>query len=437
MYSYDQRPGTGFTDQARRLLDEIKAAEYAVLVGRNDCGKSFILKSLAEELGQGSSYLGPARHQNFNVLNSFAPTSDTKANRHRDFLQMWKQRQQNIDNSPLNLQQAVAELTDSAREDLIRIVKLLLDTDMQIQYTVPHNSMSQQYISVNGHNISFSSSGFRLIATLVTCLLNPEYDTFLIDEPELGISPEAQGVVADFLFDRRHRAKYFPHIKTIVLATHSSVFLDRGAIANNYIVNKTGDLIDIRRAATLSEFHRIHFFLLGNRFETLYLPSAILLVEGKTDQAFIARALSCRFPTHQLSVIKANSDSRIKEILNVAKGLLIDLQKSPYHDRIFVVLDSVHNRGLQATLVGMGLPQESIVVWSSNGIEHVYPPTILDTIFGAGESITISDDMVSRNSISYSKAELSDLVCAQLSESTPMHPEFDERLVRAIEERIA
>lgn len=46
--------------------------------------------------------------------------------------------------------------------------------------------------------------------TLVTSLLNAEYDTYLIDEPELGISPEAQGILADFLFDRSHREKYFP-----------------------------------------------------------------------------------------------------------------------------------------------------------------------------------------------------------------------------------
>ncbi|EQD41488.1 hypothetical protein B2A_10645, partial [mine drainage metagenome] len=39
--------------------------------------------------------------------------------------------------------------------------------------------------------ISYTSSGFRLIATLVTSLLDTEYETFLIDEPELGISPEA------------------------------------------------------------------------------------------------------------------------------------------------------------------------------------------------------------------------------------------------------
>jgi hypothetical protein len=59
----------------------------------------------------------------------------------------------------------------------------LLGSKMEIRSTVSDNSMSQKYISVDGHNISFTSSGYRLIATLVTSLLDEEYNTFLIDEP--------------------------------------------------------------------------------------------------------------------------------------------------------------------------------------------------------------------------------------------------------------
>src|SRR5439155_10426513 len=123
-------------------------------------------------------------------------------------------------------------------------------------------------------NLSFTSSGFRLITTLVTSLLDPDFDTFLIDEPELGISPEAQGILSDFLFDRAHRATYFSHIKTLVFASHSTIFLDRTHITNNYAVEKRGDEIFVKQVQSQADFNGIHFFLLGNRFETLYLPSA-------------------------------------------------------------------------------------------------------------------------------------------------------------------
>lgn len=436
MYKYDQRPSTEFSNDSNMSIERIKYSEYSVLVGPNNCGKSFILKTLAHQIGQSASYIGPARYYNFNLLSNYMPSANKRAQRFSQFVNTWQNNQQNIDNSPLNLQQAIAELSNSDRDKLIKIIKILLGSDMQILHTVPDNSMSQQYISVSGHNISFTSSGFRLIATLITCLLDKDYDTFLIDEPELGISPEAQGIVADFIFDRTHRSKYFPHIKTIILATHSTIFLDRQTINNNYTVSKNGNEISIQQAQTISDLNRIHFFLLGNRFETLFLPSCIIIVEGKTDYSFIDRVLALHFPNHQFGLISANSDNRIKEILNIAKGLFADIQKSPYRERIFVVLDSIHKQGLIPSLIAMGIPQENIIVWSLNGIEHFYPPSIMNKVFGSGSAVSISGDTISRNGTSYTKADLSHKVCIALDRNIEMHQEFKERFMKIIAQAI-
>lgn len=436
MYQYDQRPNTQLDADAQETLKRLRELEYAVLVGRNNCGKSFLLKSLTQQWGQSTSYLGPARYQNFNLLGYYTPNRNRRDERWRQFMQQWQQQQQNIDNSPVNLQQAIAELSDSQRASLIEIVDLLLGVKLEIRQTVEGNSMSQRYISCDGHNISYTSSGFRLIATLVTSLLDSEYDTFLIDEPELGISPEAQGILADFLFDRQHRAKYFPHVRTLVFATHSTVFLDRNHVSNNHVVTKRADTISVKPVATQSEFNRVHFFLLGNRFETLYLPSAIILVEGKTDHRFIERVCAVRFPNAQLSVIPANSDARIKEVLSVARGLLADIQRSPYRDRIFVVLDSVHSAGLPAQLEQMGLQPENIVTWPKNGIEYYYPPAVLDKIFGAGGDLQIAGDRVSRNALTYSKNELVEKVAALTEQSTVLNPEFETLFISKVAERV-
>jgi len=436
MYQYDQRPNTRLDNESQASLQRIRDSEYAVLVGRNNCGKSFLLKSLTQQWGQSASYLGPARYQNFNLLGYYTPNRNRKDERWHQFLHQWQQQQQNIDNSPVDLQQAIAELSDQQRSTLVEIVDMLLGTKLEIRHTVEGNSMSQKYISCDGHNLSFTSSGFRLITTLVTSLLDTNYDTFLIDEPELGISPEAQGVLADFLFDRDHRAKYFPHIRTLVFATHSTVFLDRRRVTNNYVVTKTGDDISVSQVTTQTEFNKVHFFLLGNRFETLYLPSAIILVEGKTDHRFIERVMALRFPNAQLSVISANSDNRIKEILSVARGLLTDIQRSPYRDRIFVVLDSIHSASLPEQLVRMGLQCENIIKWPLNGIEYYYPPSILDHIYEGGGALEIDDDRVSRNGITYNKNELVEKIVASLDSETPMHQEFDMLLVNLIAAKV-
>ncbi|HMU33096.1 MAG TPA: AAA family ATPase [Pyrinomonadaceae bacterium] len=432
IYQYDQRPDTRITISSEEMLRRIRDSEYSVLVGRNNCGKSFLLKSLTQRWGENASFLGPARYQNFNLLGYYTPNRNRRSERWNQLLQLFNQQHQNIDNSPINLQQAIAELSDSQRDTLIEIVDLLLGVRLEMRHTVDGNSMSQQYISCDGHNISYTSSGFRLITTLVTSLLDTDYDTYLIDEPELGISPEAQGVLADFLFDRSHRQKYFSHIRTLVFATHSTVFLDRKTISNNYIVQKSGNEISINGISTQGELNKIHFFLLGNRFETLYLPSAIILVEGKCDHRFIERATSLRFPNAQLSIISANGDNRIKEILSVARGLLSDIQRSPYRDRIFVVLDAVHSAGLPEQLVQMGVPRENIVKWSLNGIEYYYPPELLDKIYGSGGALEVSGDCIIRNGLTYTKTELLERVVSQLESTTQHHKELEEKLLEPL-----
>ncbi|MCG7994120.1 MAG: ATP-binding protein [Candidatus Thiodiazotropha taylori] len=437
MYNYDQKPGTVLSESASHLLNTIRESDYAVLCGRNNCGKSYFLKMMTQSIGETASYLGPARYQNFNMLSPYSPQPNRRSRKYQEWLNQWRNNTQNIDNSPLNLQQAIAELSDSKRDQLVEIIKDLLDSDMEILHTIADNSMSQKYVSVNGHNISYTSSGFRLIITLVTSLLNDEYDTYLIDEPELGISPEAQGLFADFLFDKEIRKKYFGHIKTLVMATHSTVFLDRVNISNNYFVEKHGDKIDVTQSSSVAEINRIHFFLLGNRLESLYMPSAIVIVEGKCDYKYIERVLHTKYPGVRFSVIQANSDNRIRVVFNVTKNLFGDIQKSPYQGRIFAIIDSVHGTGLPQQLESMGLPNENIIVWTKNGIEHYYPPRVIAEIFHSEDPIKINGDRIELNGLNYSKNELVDMVTPKIDIHTEYSDEFMNEFLTKVEQVIA
>ena len=95
MYNYDQKPNTSFTDRAQKFLQEANNSEYIVLCGKNNCGKSFLLKTLAQSLGENASYLGPARYQNFNLLGFFTPTKgrSKRTQKYREFLSQWKNEQ--------------------------------------------------------------------------------------------------------------------------------------------------------------------------------------------------------------------------------------------------------------------------------------------------------------------------------------------------------
>ena len=437
MYQHDQKPNTTLTTEARALLDNVKNNDFVVLCGRNNCGKSYLLKLMTQAVGETASFLGPARYQNFNMLTPYAPVANKRSEKFQQWLRQWKQSTQNLDNSPFNLQQAIAELSNVKRGQLIEIMHALLDSKMEILHTIPENSMSQQYISVNGHNISFTSSGYRLIASLVTSLLNEDYDIFLIDEPELGVSPEAQGIFADFLFDATMRAKYFSHVKTLVVATHSTVFLDRKNINNNYFVSKSGDEVDVDQVTSVADINRIHFFLLGNRLESLYMPSAIVIVEGKCDYAYIERVLHTKYPDTRFSIISANSDSRIREVFSITKSLFGDIQKSPYQNRIFAVIDSVHGSGLPQQLEKMGIPKGNVVVWSKNGIEYYYPPQILNDIFHSTDELSINGDQISLNNLTYTKNDLVEMVIPKINLATEYNDEFVKEFLDKIEQEIA
>jgi len=431
-YAYNQKPNTVLTEDSEGILSAIRQGEYSVLVGPNNCGKSFLLKTLTQEFGDKASYIGPQRYHNFNVLGYYTPRTNKKEENYRQFVQRWRKESQNFDNSPINLQQAIAELSNERRAILFNIVEMLLGEKLEILHTVEDNDMSQKYISCGGHNLSYTSSGFRLITTLITCLLDEDYNTLLIDEPELGISPEAQGVIADFLSDRSHRSKYFPHLERLVLATHSTVFLDRLHISNNYSLTKIGDEIRIKRVESVNDFNNIHFFLLGNRLETLYLPTCIILTEGKCDHAYLSRALETMFPDFQLSVINATSDSRMKEILNITGNIFSDLQKSPYRTRILAVLDKIHGADVVQTLKKAGIPEENILIWSKNGIEYFYPTEIIDSIYGAGNELVVTDDLVYRNGVEYKKWKLCEKVIAKIDNTTKYPEEVRSKLFGAV-----
>ena len=202
---------------------------------------------------------------------------------------------------------------------------------------------------------------------------------------------------------------------------------------NNFVVEKKGDMIDIRQIQNVSEISKLHFFLLGNRLETLYMPSAIVIVEGKCDYKYINRVLNVRYGHSSISIIQGNGDARIKEIFHLAKNIFGDIQKSPYRDRIFVVLDRQHGASIVTDLKKMGLPEKNIIIWSKNGIEYYYPADILQSIFHSSEEIVIDGDRVKLNGIEYTKNKLVELVIQKIDSKIKYSTEFENEFLKKIE----
>ena len=79
------------------------------------------------------------------------------------------------------------------------------------------------------------------------------------------------------------------------------------------------------------------------------------------------------------------------------------------------------------------IPRARIITWPKNGIEFYYPPSVLDKIFGAGSEIQISDDIVSRNGLSYPKARLAEQMVSLLDATTSMHEDFTSIFLEPLE----
>lgn len=324
--SHTDVPPTKISDECSAAYEAAKLGSLTVICGRNNSGKTFVLRQMLRDLGNTASYLGPARYQNFTLLAAIQSVAKKGPEKYQEILNHINNNEQNIDNSPINLGEAISNLRDTQRTKLFNLVEILLGAKPSIQKIIPDNDMSQRYVEVDGYNISFSSSGIRLVTTLLCSLIDSDFEHFLIDEPELGISPEVQGVLADFLFDDEKREEHFPHIKSVTLATHSPVFLDRKNVSNNFFIDRDFPEIKVRQISDVQDLNSLQFLLLGNRFETLYLPSAILFVEGKCDFKYFDAAVKKRFPDHLVSVVQCNGDDRVKERVYLANQMFGKIQ---------------------------------------------------------------------------------------------------------------
>jgi predicted ATP-dependent endonuclease of OLD family len=430
-YSYNQKPKTKFSTEIENIKEKILNSPVSIFCGRNNSGKSYLLKQLTVSLDEKASYIGPARYYNFTTLGTYSPINrnQRKTQQRQNFVSSFYRTDTNLDNSPINLQGSITEMSDQKRQKLFEIVKELLGSNISDEQIDPENRMSQRYVAADGYNISYTSSGYRLIVTILTCLLDDDYETILIDEPELGISPEAQTVLANFIFDEEQRKKYFPHLKNVVIATHSTIFLDRRNIENNYVCSKNGNEIQIDQVRTLADINRLHFFLLGNRIEALYLPSVIIITEGPTDEKYLRSVLDNKFSKLKYSVFKAESGD-IQKMVYYAKQILGDIEHSPYKDRLFVVMDQKHSVDV-SKLEKAGMPKENIVVWDKNGIEYYYPEELMNEVLGTTH-FSIEDDIVSSKTISLKKTELAEKIVSKMRPGLKYSAEFEEKLLNKL-----
>lgn len=347
------------------------------------------------------------------------------------FRQNFSQEDANYEQNFIDLGRILGALQDAKRNQLFELCGSLIGSKFHLKKQQDDNELSPRYVDMDGQNLSVGSTGTRLLMTLLGLCMDEQFEVILIDEPELGLSPRVQGKLAEFFADKVRRDQYFPHLKSIFVATHSHVFLDRWNISNNFTVERTGKDVTIRQVSSVAELHDVQFNMLGNTLETLFLPSAFVICEGKTDKPYIERLVQLRFPKRRVLVLEGQGD--VKRVFRSLTNIVGDIHKSPFKSRTFIVLDSVHTKGTKDDLVSMGADPNNVVIWDRNGIEYLYPADIMASIFSCGtddvQKLHISGDAVALNGIPRRKVVLSGEVIGSLKEGTLLPTELEEKLL--------
>jgi len=433
-YSQIARIRIEFTPDVEAFCEARKGHFVTVLCGPNNCGKTLLLKQIYANIGQGGYLVSCNRFSHIDVLNTRQNEETQYRNYYVNFVQSWHTSRQNTEDTEFKLEQAVTGLKNQKRDQLFGLCQSILGNTLSLRRVQPDNDFSPFYVDMDGENLRYGSTGTRLLLTLLGTLLNDQFRVLLIDEPEIGLSPRSQSAVANLIFDPDNRKEYWPHLDHVYLATHSHLFLDRHAISNNYVVRKAGDAVAVRQVQSIGELNQLQFNLLGNEFESVFLPSAIVLVEGDSDDVFLARAFALHIPNKRIAVVRAYGDGGMLSKLNVLRETFGDLSASPYRDRLFVLIDSQHSVRV-SRVESMGVKSENIVVAFENGIEYQYPKALVCEVFRCSvhevAKINLEADLIEHNGLQRSKKELAQLVAERLS---PKHAlgEAAQRLIEKV-----
>ena len=204
-------------------------------------------------------------------------------------------------------------MADEERNTLFKISSECLGEPVELVFKQPGNSLSSSFLQIGGTALAKCSSGSRMLIHLLSVLVSKRFKYVLLDEPELGLTPRIQNRIQRLLTSSGDGL--FEHIDHVFIATHSHIFLNRKRITDNFVVDRDGSQVSIKRIAKFNEFRNLQFTQLGNSFEQLQLPSGFIIVEGKTDFQFMNRMIQLRFPNNRINVMNANGDGQVKKKL--------------------------------------------------------------------------------------------------------------------------
>ncbi len=384
---------------------------FFVIVGRNNSGKSTLLRAIIKNQEEGSSYLV---NVNRTVLTGEGPPLKNYKDSYNDLTNIAASRDNDNylrETQPL---QDLFNLRNEERQEIVNWYNNHFPKKMIEERENVQNDASSMLLKIDGFPITTQGSGIRATLEIFIKLFDPSIKILCIDEPELGLEPSLQKYLFRALKERASSDK------KIIIATHSHHFLDLEDVGSNYVCKRnSGNKISITKVED-NDLQSIIFRLLGNSLSSFLLPEKIIILEGPSDATFLDKCLSL-LSKQGFAIHDSGGNGNQKYAINsITQFLKFNKNKLPvYKDKIFVLADKskdINTREWTKLLKS----EKRVKILKKGAIEYYYPEHILQSIFNTKylrEKIIkdyLKNDPNGFNGQQISKTDLAELVAEKI-----------------------
>lgn len=345
---------------------------YNVLVGINDVGKSAILQLVFKRLMEDSSF-GSSSVCLIPPERIFIDLTTEAGGRTLD------QHNQEFYNSISGTTMLpYAGIVNPSKSELPKLLLGHSDFINQIDFLkiylnrleIPNVVLRRsQEITFEDIQIIFHGSGLRSIFAILCALTDPKIKVLLIDEPELSLEPRLQKSLRDLLYDISGE-------KTIIVSTHSHLFINRKSFSHNYKIDKTPEGVFSKQIADQRELNELIFDLLGNSLEDLFFPGNFLIVEGSSDQIILEKCINLSgIDSSRVKVISARGVTNTGTIYSAIENTLtpLEMHDSPYSKKAVVLIDKPKS---SANLTELKKLEKRLFRLTTYSIEEYIPESV-------------------------------------------------------------
>lgn len=193
-----------------------------------------------------------------------------------------------------------------------------------------------QQIEFDAVVVHRQGSGLRSLLPILAAITDRGLVALLIDEPEVSLEPRLQKALRDLLVEATN------DIRSIVVATHSHLFINRQVVESTQIVGRTEGRTTVETVSSREELYDLTFDMLGSSTEDLFFPRNYIVVEGASDQAIVEKVLELLdVPSPTIKVLSARGLDAVRDAIESVVRALVPLvvRDSPYSKRVIAMID--------------------------------------------------------------------------------------------------